>query len=219
VDYPKACQAAIAKGIVVNTIHCGPDAAGVSGKWKDGAVLADGSYMCIDQNRTVAEPPAPQDKRLAELSAALNKTYLAYGRGGKEGAARQVAQDANAASVSAGIVAQRAATRSSAYYTNEAWDLVDALGKGKAKLEEVKKEDLPEEMQKMTLDEQRAHVEAKAKERAKLQQEIQQLSEARKQFVAAEMKKLAAKSGGGSLDEAMIKSLRTQAEAKRFELK
>jgi hypothetical protein len=42
VDYRQACKAAIAKGIIVNTIHCGTEREGIDGKWKDGAVLADG---------------------------------------------------------------------------------------------------------------------------------------------------------------------------------
>ncbi len=43
VDYRKACPAAVAKSIVVNTIHCGRYERGISGKWQDGAVLADGA--------------------------------------------------------------------------------------------------------------------------------------------------------------------------------
>ena len=46
----EACKLAAGKGIIVNTIHCGPDAEGISGGWKNGALLADGSYMVIDQN-------------------------------------------------------------------------------------------------------------------------------------------------------------------------
>ncbi len=37
VDYRKACQHAIENGVVVNTIHCGNHAAGVSGMWQHGA--------------------------------------------------------------------------------------------------------------------------------------------------------------------------------------
>src|SRR6478609_9391336 len=50
VEYQSACKAAITKGIIVNTIHCGSDADGVNGKWKDGAALADGKYLLIDHN-------------------------------------------------------------------------------------------------------------------------------------------------------------------------
>lgn len=218
VDFRKACKGAIARGIVVNTIHCGSYEQGVNGKWKDGAVLADGTYMHIDQDRKIHHVSAPQDKKIAQLGVALNKTYVAYGIAGKTGAARQTEQDANAAKASIGSTIQRAISKSSAYYTNVAWDLVDAVKNGKVKLEDIKKEDLPANMQKMTPAEQKDYVEAQAKKRAKIQGEIQKLSQARKKLVAAELKKQA-EAGAESLDSAMIKSLRTQAEAKNFKLK
>lgn len=78
VHYADACKAAITKGIIVNTIHCGDQATGINTKWQDGALLADGSYMVIDQNRAVVSIEAPQDKEIARLGVELNKTYLAY---------------------------------------------------------------------------------------------------------------------------------------------
>ena len=96
VHYADACKAAIAKGIIVNTIHCGSYQQGIDGKWKDGAVIADGRHLNIDHNRQIVHIPAPQDKAIAELGAKLNDTYVAYGGAGKAGAARQLAQDGNA---------------------------------------------------------------------------------------------------------------------------
>jgi len=51
VNYSESCKAAIAKGIIVNTIHCGTEREGIEGKWKDGAQLADGKYR--SSTRTV----------------------------------------------------------------------------------------------------------------------------------------------------------------------
>ena len=62
VDYTESCKAAITKGIIVNTIHCGDENTGINTKWKDGALLADGNYLVIDQNRAVVSIEAPQDK-------------------------------------------------------------------------------------------------------------------------------------------------------------
>jgi hypothetical protein len=89
VNYTESCKAAITKGIIVNTIHCGTEAIGVNTKWKDGADLADGKYLIIDQNRAVVSIEAPQDKEIAKLGVEINKTYLAFGRAGGEGAKRQ----------------------------------------------------------------------------------------------------------------------------------
>ncbi len=62
VDYSKACKDAIAKGVIVNTIHCGGHQEGINGKWQAGALLADGSYMSIDHNARVAHIASPFDK-------------------------------------------------------------------------------------------------------------------------------------------------------------
>ncbi|MBE0536926.1 MAG: VWA domain-containing protein [Phycisphaerae bacterium] len=214
VKYQDACKSAIAKGIVVNTIHCGPENAGVDGKWKDGALLADGQFLSIDHNRAVVHIAAPQDKELAELGAKLNTTYLAYGRLGRDSAARQSAQDMNAAASSSTVATQRVAAKASFNYRNSAWDLVDALKYENADLSKLKAEDLPEEMRKMTAEEQKAYVEAKAKERAQIQQQIQQLNDARTKYVAEQMKKQAG--GAETLGSAIIEAVRKQAEAKQF---
>lgn len=214
VDYRQACKAAVSKGIIVNTIHCGSDAEGVNGKWKDGALLADGRYMVINHNRRVVHIAAPQDKLIAELGARLNETYLAYGSSGRAFHERQSAQDRNAASVSAEAALQRAVAKASQNYRNEGWDLLDAVQNAGVKLEDLKEEELPEEMRKMNDQEKKAFIEAKAKQRAELQKKIQSLNEQRKKYVAAEMKKR--QKDGKTLGSAAISAVREQAQKRNF---
>ena len=90
VDYHTSCKAAIERGILVNTIFCGASDEGRQTGWSDGAVLADGRYMSIDQNQKVVEIPTPQDATIARLGVELNKTYLPFGKMGAAGQARQV---------------------------------------------------------------------------------------------------------------------------------
>jgi hypothetical protein len=217
VNYAEACKAAITKGIVVNTIHCGSDAEGVSGKWKDGALLADGSYMCIDQNRVVPHIEAPQDAEIATLGADLNTTYIPYGAQGQAGAARQSAQDTNAANLSQGVAVERFVTRANAQYQNAGWDLVDAVQQGRVKIEEVKTEDLPENLRSMTVEQRKTYVAENQTRRVTLQQRINDLNAARQKHIAAEMKKLVEK-GEETLDSAMIKTLREQAAKRNFQV-
>ena len=214
VDYRKSCKAAIGKNIIVNTIHCGSQGAGLSGKWKDGAVLADGKYLNIDQNRQIVHIAAPQDKEITELSVKLNETYIAYGDLGRRNYARQSEQDRSALSLSAEASVQRSVAKSSANYRNEHWDLVDAYTKDSDKLRELKEEELPENMRRMTDKERKAYVEAKAKERTKIQKKIQSLNEQRRKYVAAEMKKQ--QQGGKTLGSAVIQAVREQAKKKNF---
>lgn len=214
VAYREVVKRAIARGVVVNTIHAGDQATGIAQHWQDAARLADGSFLTIDQNRAVARVAAPQDAELAKLNDALNKTYLGYGPKGGEAVARQAVQDKNAGGMSAGSLATRAAAKASALYNNADWDLVDAKKDGK-KVADMPAAALPEPMQKMKPAEREAFVEEKAKERAELQARISSLAKERDTYVAAETKKQAAK-GGKAMDDAVIESARSKAEASNF---
>ncbi|HEX6161025.1 MAG TPA: vWA domain-containing protein [Thermoanaerobaculia bacterium] len=215
VDFRGACKRAVAKGIVVNTIYCGHAEDGIAPDWRNGAALADGSFLTIDQNAVVAHIAAPQDREIERLGEELNKTYIAYGRHGAEGQGRQNAQDKNVA-MSPSAKLQRNVAKSQAVYSNASWDLVDAKNEGVA-LEKIDPKDLPPEMRKMTLAERKAYVAAKEKQRAELQAKIKKLDAERQKYVTAEMKKK--KPGEKTLDGAVITAVRTTGTKKgyRFE--
>ena len=108
-----------------------------------------------------------------------------------------------------------AVAKSSAQYRNVSWDLVDAVKDGKVELEKLKKDALPENMKKMTPDERKAYLEKNAKKRAEIQAKIRKLNEERRDYVAQELKKQA-KPGEKTLDQAVIGSVRKQAESKGY---
>ncbi len=221
VDYKSACKNAIAKDITVSTIFCGGERQGIGGKWQDGAVLAAGTFVNIDQNQAVAVIEAPQDKKIAELSAKLNTTYIAFGTPEKqqEFAANQVAQDKNALTLNSYAVVGRAMAKCSNFYSCPSWDLVDACRLDKVKLTDIKKEQLPKELQKLSTEELKKYVDAKQKERDTIQAEIKELSQKRAEYIADEQKKLAAADPeANTLDEAIIQSVREQALRKNYTL-
>jgi hypothetical protein len=213
VDYAKSCKEAIAKGIVVNTIFCGDKHEGIKTKWKDGADLADGSFMNIDQNRKVVDVKAPQDSMIMALGRQLNTTYLSYGSAGTARKEMQLKQDENALASAPAAMVQRSVAKASAGYSNEYWDLVDAKKGKKVSVAEMKAEELPEEMKKMSPQEREAYVEKKAAERAELQTKISQLNAERRKYVAEEQKKL---SGDNTLDKAVIDAVRKVAVKKGY---
>lgn len=178
----------------MSTIFCGSREEGIVTKWEDGAKLADGTYLNIDQNQAVAEVAAPQDKELSQLSTRLNQTYLFYGEASKqrEAANRQLAQDANAGKAAPAAAAARASFKASALYSNATWDLVDAVRDGKVKLEELTPDQLPLELRDKSPAERRAIVEAQGNQRKEIQAKIQDLSEARKKYIDQQHKQLAA---------------------------
>ena len=217
VDYRGACKAAVGKGIIVNTIHCGTEQQGVDGKWKDGAVLADGRHLNIDHNRQVVHIRAPQDKEIAELGVKLNQTYVAYGRQGQMARERQSVQDKNAAQASPEAAVQRAVTKASHNYVNSSWDLIDAVQAEQVDVEALAEAELPESMRQMNAEERKAYVQAQAKQRAELQARIQQLNEQRRAFIAEERKKQ--QKAGETLGSAVQQAIREQAQKKNYAFK
>ncbi len=218
VSYHEVIAAAKKKGVTVNTIHAGSYDEGAQGGWKEGALLAGGNYMSIDHNQQIVQIVAPQDQKIAELNAKLNQTYVPYGAQGPAAAERQVEQDAKNSGVSLGQLAQRVKSKVSALYDNSNWDLVDALGSGSVKLDDVKPEALPEPMRSMDKKEQENFIAEKAGERKKIQEEITSLTRARDDYVAAEQAK-AAKPAAPTVSEALTAAVQAEGKKKEFDFK
>lgn len=217
VNSQDACKAAIQKGVVINTIHCGDKSAGEQGGWRTGAALAEGRFLTIDQDKAIVHIEAPQDKEITRLSIELNKTYIIYGKDGARGSANQMKQDSNASAYKeAGAPVQRAVTKASENYRNSTWDLVDANKKDGLKINEIKDADLPPELQSLKPEERQTYLDQKAAARAKIQAQIKSLNEERQKYVADK-----AKESGQSdtLDKAIVKAVREQAEKKAITFK
>jgi hypothetical protein len=213
----EACRSAIQRGIVVNTIHCGNEAAGESGGWRTGAALADGKFMTIDQDKAIVRIPAPQDKEIARLSLELNKTYISYGREGAKAEANQLRQDNNAAATAAaGSLVQRALTKISRNYDNRSWDLVDAVKRQGIAPSALSPEELPADFKGLPEEEIRKRVEAKAAERERLQAEIKKLNEAREKYLAGKARE---QGEANTLDAVIGKAVREQAARVKIEFK
>lgn len=215
VPFAESCKTAVERGIIVNTIHCGPLQVGASSGWLDGAKLADGKFTSIDTNAAIAHIDAPQDKKISELNVKLNKTYLGYGAAGAVGKARQEAQDSNAASAPApsAVTAARVKTKASANYSNSSWDVLDAVKEKKLDLAKAKDSELPEELRKVAPGQRAAFVAEKQKERDELQGQLRQLSEEREKFVATKQKEAGKEQ---RLDQAVSGAVREQAAKKAF---
>jgi len=216
VDFRKACARARAKDVVVNTIHCGAREQGEQTGWRDGALLAYGSFSTIDQDRAVTHVEAPQDAKIARLGLELNKTYIPYGSIGREGQARQGAQDENAAKFGAGSATHRAVTKANRIYSNAEWDLVDAVRQKHVDLERVKEAELPVEMQGLSAKEKKALVETRAAEREKIQARINDLNRERARYVGEQRRSKGA--AADTLDLVVTKALREQAACNGIEL-
>jgi hypothetical protein len=211
----EATQAAIARGIVVNTIYCGNEGDEIVAGWRNVSNLTNGLFASIDQNAAaVANVATPMDQELAKLNAALNETYVAFGKDGVESKENQLEQDKNASDVSAPSAASRVVAKAGRLYRNEDWDLVDAMESG-VELDELEDESLPEEMQSMSGDERRDFVQGLSSKRQELSAEIADLGKQREAYISAERARLADSEEEG-LDEAILGGLRKIASEKGF---
>lgn len=212
VSYREACALAKEKGVAINTIYCGDFNEGMNTNWKDGADIASGTYMSIEQNSKTVYVPTPYDDRLSQLNDQLNKTYVYYGSTGVRKKEMQLAQDKNAESYGAANKAERTVSKSSHAYSNSTWDLVDAQKDDAKVIEKAKDEELPQEMKGMNVEQRKAYVKSKAEERTKIQAEIQTVNKQRQEYIV----KNTPKEQENMLDAAMINSIKSKAKTKNL---
>jgi hypothetical protein len=214
-------------GVIVNTIYCGPGNRPEAAGWAKFAGQCGGKYVNIDQNRAVQQVTikTEYDAEILRLSEEMTKTYVAFGKDGKERAANQVAQDNNALRAGGAkkggppaAALSRAESKATALYRNSAWDLVDRMKDDKNfDLKSVKEEDLPEELRKLKPEERLAYLKKKAEERAEIQKKIADLSAKRQKKLDEEQAKQPKSDAEKALDEAVKGVIRDQAKAKGFQ--
>jgi hypothetical protein len=218
VSLKEAADKAKARGIVINPIFCGNAQHGDARDWIEFAQLTGGRFASIDHNRGAVAIATPMDKELVELGAKMNVTFVAYGKDGKAKAANQLAQDRNAAGLSAPAYAARVVTKNSALYRTDDWDLVDRLKRDpKFDVTKVPDAELPEAMRKLTPEQRVAHVKAKAAERAALQKQIDELTVKRNAYIADALKRQQG-DAGRVFDAALRETIRIQATAKGIKI-
>ncbi|MEN3323450.1 vWA domain-containing protein [Mariniflexile soesokkakense] len=211
VNYKDVSVNAKEKGVTINTIFCGDYNQGISTSWKDGAVLTNGDYMAINQNKTTIHIVSPYDDEILILNQKLNKTYVIYGKIGKQKMELQAQQDTNAQGYSKANAVSRTVSKSSHLYKNETWDLVDAVELKEISVETLKDDALPEELKGKSATEIKRYISEKRKEREQIQNKIQELNAKRKVHISEQ--KTDAKNG---LENAMTNAIKEQAKKKKY---
>lgn len=212
VNYKHAATNANEKDVTVNTIFCGNYREGVNTNWKDGAILTNGDYMSIDHNRRTVHIASPYDDAILELNKKLNKTYVGYGTRGESKIAMQAVQDSEAASYSKANAVKRSVSKSSHFYKNSKWDLVDAIEENEEVLEEIVVSALPPELKGKSKEQIKAYVAQKSKERVAIQKQIQELNDKRRDYVSKQQTKT-----DNALENAMISAIKAQAKKKNYQ--
>jgi len=208
------------KGVLLNTIYCGGARDADADGWSKFAEKCGGKYVNIDMNRAAKQVAVKTeyDDQILELGQKLNKTYVAYGKDGKEKSRNQAVQDEKAEKASKDTALSRTQSKATSLYRNSTWDLVDRMKEKDFDLSKVKEADLPDELKKLKPAERLAYLKKKAEERAAIQKKIEELSAKRQKKVDEERAKAPKSSNEKALDEAIKGVVRDQAKAKGFEV-
>ena len=217
VKYPRSCEQAAQRDIVVNTIQCGNMTA-TGPIWREIAQLGRGRYFQVAQSGSAVLYDTPYDEPIARLSRALDDTRIYYGDAAhhEEMESRRETADAIYDAAKPAAVAKRTIFNSKAAGARNftgSQELVHAVESGEKALDEIPKEELPAELRSMKADELEAHIAARSKERKTLQAQINDLAQKRQHFIEEKVKSEKG-SGTASLDAKIYECIQTQAAPK-----
>lgn len=210
VKHPETCKQAAEAGIVINTIQCGADES-TTAVWTTIARAAEGKFFQVEQEGNALVAETPYDADLARLSGELDRTCVYYGTQTlrRQQSERKLAALKTADDVSAPASAQRAVFNASEAGLKNfvgSQELVADVAAGKVDLAKLKKEELPESLQKLTPGERAAEVKALADQRSLLRQQIDSLAEKRQKH----LEQLAAERGKETLEAIIFQTVREQ---------
>ena len=209
VKFPETCKLAAERGILINTVLCGNN--GEAKKhWQDICAKAGGTFAQIAQDGGVKQIETPFDKELAELNGKLLKTNVCWGIEKEQRLGEEKNLAAARLPAAGGVAADSAGYRSKAGRL-AANDLLDDLKENKIKLEDIKDEQLPDDLKKMKPEERKAHVETLQKERDELKKKALDLDKKRLEFIAKKQAEDKGKTVDG-FDKQVLETLRKQAE-------
>jgi hypothetical protein len=219
VQYPEIIAAAHARGIVINTVQCG-DVGGTRPQWQHIAQLGAGRYFQVDQAGSAIALATPYDKKLAALSAELDRTRLYYGKPEEQArmAKKVDAGEKLHAASSPAALARRASFNASASGSSNflgEGELVDAVVAGRVDLETLPEAELPAALQPLSLDDRKTQIEEMAAQRADLTRQVEELSRKREAFLEDQV--AASEDADASLDHKIYEAVREQAKEKGIE--
>ncbi len=198
----------IGQGIVVNTVRCGTDVT-TENLFRDLSLLADGSYVSIQQSGGMVAVATPFDTDIAKLNAEIADKTLVGGSAlaQREGNAELSALKAMPSSVSS----DRAAFKSKSAPSAPATEVVRARGAvtlnaAPEKVNTLSEDELPATLKALPRGEREAYVRKQNAEQQALQGQVAELSKKRDAFLkgAVEKKK-------DSFDDQVFESVKRSA--------
>ena len=208
VKYPETCKLAVEKSIIINTIQCGnhPE---TKKHWETICKSAEGSYVQIDQGGgPVVAVATPFDADLAKINSEISAKTLVYGDrhtqlAGENKKAANAALAPTAAAERAGFLGRDGAAAT--------YDLLRNLDEGKVKLDQLKKDELPPELQKLNTEEQKEYLGNLRRQREELATKANELNRKRAEFLVQKQKESTNTQTKDGFDNQVLRILQTQA--------
>ncbi|MCI0379225.1 MAG: VWA domain-containing protein [Gemmataceae bacterium] len=209
VKYADTCKLAVARDIIINTVQCGSHA-DTKRYWQEICRLAEGSYVQIDaKGGPIVAIATPYDKELAKINTELANSTLVFGDRLRqaEGKAK-----ANAAAALPPAAAAERAGYSSKVGKTASYDLLDCIKDGKVKLDKLKKDELPAELQELNLEQQKVYLDKLTALRRQWTQKAAELDRKRGLFLETKLAEEALKANNDSFDSQVLLILQQQAQ-------
>ena len=195
VKYAETCNKAVKKDIIINTIQCG-NMSETTPIWRDIAQRAGGDFLQLQQSGSEVVIRCPHDKEISRLMSVIDETRIYYGssemRVKMEDKANASAKIVNEAS--AEVQAKRAEFNYSNSVNNASYmgsnELISDIQSGKVKLADIKVDQLPEKMKKMTPEQREKYVQEMAAIRKAAEEKLAVQIRERTAYVEKEMAKL-----------------------------
>lgn len=186
-DSKAMAKAAIAKGIVVNTVRCG-NQSDTETSFRDLAKLADGSFDSIGQTGGMVAVKTPFDEELSKLNGAVADTtvYGGAARGREEGEAHKMDMKAMAPAATADRLSYRTSSGlgASGGGSKAAIDLTAAPDK----VNTMKDEDLPENLRKLPKAKQVEFLKEQNAQRQQLEAKVVEVNKKRDAWISKNAK-------------------------------
>lgn len=190
----------------------------VQQEWEKAALLGGGSFSVIHQNKKIVVIKTPMDKKILELDKKVNKTFVPFGKEGSSYYKRMIDLDSNIGNSSTDDMINRGRYKAGGHYNIKNWDLVEAAKETTFKLEDLKDDDLPDQLKGKSVEEIELYLLQKEQLRNKLKQQIKNLYVEREAFIKKEMDRLETENGVDPIDSAMFDSLAGKLKESGFEL-
>jgi hypothetical protein len=217
VPFSESVELAASKGIIINTIQAGKNSSMIK-EWQKIAALGFGDSFQVGQQGSAIAIQTPFDSDIVAASESFESTRVYYGDTREQELQQQKidvtgSRIKSAASVSS--MARRAkynASKSGESNFSAGKELLQAIENDELVLADIPKSELPIEMREMAIEEQKAFVALKSKERKASKAKLQALSKKRDAFIKQALGK--SRTSKDSLDDKLYATLKRQAEEK-----